>query len=191
MPLAIQSAPSAAQAVGAIPVLPAALVAVARPAAAATEPYGEGVSLPHAFGKGPPQNVPSAAAKDEKPGSRTWTEKLAAMFDGGAKKAADETPLDPAGLKAFIVRHGRPMTEITLAEAAAHGGQVRLLTAKNDPSGLTQKHAAQIGAIVTGRVQQEQIAVDWAPKAAAAAQTAETKTSSTFFSKLLWPVREA
>lgn len=199
---AIQNAPSANSVVGAIPVLPAALAA-ARPAAAAqplklatakaaTEPYGEGVSLPYAVGKGP---------KDEKAGSQTWTEKLAAMFDGGAKKSADEPPLDPANLKAFIVRHGQPMTEITLAEAASRGGQLRLLTAKNDPSGLTEKHAAQVGAILRGgatkAVQQEQLAVDWSPKAAAAAPsaqaapTAETKAPSSLGSKLLWPFREA
>ncbi|MDD5301745.1 MAG: hypothetical protein PHS14_01445 [Elusimicrobia bacterium] len=188
---AIQNAPSAAQVVGAIPVLPAALAA-ARPAAAPTEPYGEGVSLPNAVGKGP--------ANDEKAASKTWTEKLASMFDGSAKKSADATPLDPSNLKAFIVRHGQPMTEITLAEAAAHAGQVRLLTAKNDPSGLTEKHAAQIGAIIRGgatkAVQKESLAVDWSPKAGAAAPaspsaaTAEAAPSS-LASKLLWPFREA
>jgi hypothetical protein len=145
--------------------------------------------------------APSAPAKDEKAGAKTWTEKLSAMFDGVAKKTVDETPIDPANLKAYVVRHGQPMTEITLAEAATHAGQVRLLTAKNDPSGLTQKHAAQVGAIVRGgatkAVQQESLAVDWSPKAASAAKAlqaapaAEAKASSSLGSKLLWPLREA
>ena len=197
---AIQSAPSAAQVVGAIPVLPAALSAAPSPAAAATEPYGEGVSLQNAVGKGPMFVAPSAASKDEKAGAQTWTEKLSAMFDGNGKKAPIEAPIDTADLKAFVVRHGQPMTEITLAEAAAHAGQVRMLTAKNDPTGLTEKHAAQVGAIIRGgvtkAVQKESLAVDWSPKAVAAARAtltapvAEAKTSS-LGSKLLWPLREA
>lgn len=189
------SAASAIEVVGAIPTLmPAGL------AATATEPYGEEVPLPHAVGKGPAvpaalSAVRSAASKDEKPGAQTFTEKIAAMFDGGAKKTETETPLDPSGLKAFIVRHGQPMTEITMAEAAAHGGKVRLLTAKNDPSGLNEKHAAQVASML-GRasvkaVQKEALAVDWAPKAAAAAEAAEQAAPKTLGAKLLWPIREA
>ncbi len=142
-------------------------------------------------------SAPSVAAKDEKPGAPTWTEKLAVMFDGGAKKVADETPLDPVNLKAFVVSHGRPMTEITLAEAAARGGQVRLLTAKNDPSGLTEKHVAQIGTILRGggstaKIQQEKLAVEWSAKSAPATEAPVEKTAApTLGSKLLWPLREA
>ncbi len=191
---AIQSAPSAVQVVGAIPVLPAALAASVSPAAAQSLKPSSLVSEAMLV-------APSAAAKDEKAASKTWTEKLAAMFDGNEKKAPIEAPIDTAGLKAFVVRHGQPMTEITLTEAASHAGQVRLLTAKNDPSGLTEKHAAQVGAIVRGgvtkAVQKESLAVDWSPKAAAAAQAAltapvaEAKAPSSFGSKLLWPLREA
>ncbi len=186
---AIQSAPSAAQVIGAIPVLPTALAAFILPVAAQPLKPSSFV-IPARF------VAPSATAKDEKPGAKTWTEKLAAMFDGNAKKSSDETPVDPANLKAFVVRHGQPMAEITLAEAAAHAGQVRLLTAKNDPSGLTEKHAAQVGVILRGgatkAVQQESLAIDWSPKAAATAESAAAATApSTLGSKLLWPVREA
>jgi hypothetical protein len=189
MPAAISNAPSAAQVVGAIPVLPAALAAV-RPAAAA-EALKLSPSVPAAL-----SGAPSAPAKDGTPAAKTWTEKLAAMFDGNEKKSADESPLDPGTLKAFVVRHGQPMTEITLTEAASRGGQVRLLTAKNDPSGLTQKHAAQVLGMLraggaTAAVAQEQIAVDWSPKPAAVVEAAAAQTSSSFGSKLLWPVREA
>ncbi|MBI2386437.1 MAG: hypothetical protein HYV14_10535 [Elusimicrobia bacterium] len=188
---AAQAAPSAAQVVGAIPALPAALAPI-RPAAA-TRP----LELSQV------QVVPAAAfvapsaAKDEAATSKTWTEKLAAMFDG-AKKSAAEPALDPSGLKAFVVRHGRPMTEITLAEAAARKGQVRLLTAKNDPSGLSEKNAAQVGALLgvaaKGKIEQEKLAVDWSPKTAAAPQAApatEKKGPTSLGAKLLWPFREA
>lgn len=192
---AAQAAPSAAQVVGAIPVLPAALSRVSHISAAATLP----LKLSQV------QVVPAAtfvapsAAKDEAAASKTWTEKLAAMFDG-AKKTAEAPALDPSGLKAFVVRHGQPMTEISLEEAAARKGQVRLLTAKNDPSGLSEKHAAQVGALlragVKGKIEQEKLAVDWSPKAAAAsaaqaASPAGTKTPTSLGSKLLWPFREA
>ena len=180
---AIQAAPSAAQVVGAIPSLPAALAPV-RPAAAS-----QPIELSQV----------RVAPKDEAAAPKTWTEKLSAMFDGSAKKTVEEPALDPSGLKAFVVRHGQPMTEITLAEAAARKGQVRLLTAKNDPSGLSEKHTAQIGGIlagaVKGKIEQEKLAVDWSPKAAAAreAETAPAarSASATLGDKLLWPFREA
>lgn len=186
------SAPSAAQVVGAIPALPAALAPVR--SAAATQP----LKLSQV------QVVPAAAfvapsaAKDEAQASKTWTEKLAAMFDG-AKKSAETPALDPSNLKAFVVRHGQPMTEISLEEAASRKGQVRLLTAKNDPSGLSEKNAAQVGALLRsgakGKIEQEKLAVDWAPKAAPAAPAAgtavEKKAPSSFGSKLLAPFREA
>lgn len=183
----IRNAPSAAQPVAAIPVLPAALAPI-KPAAAA-QTLKISAAVPRALAP-----TSSSGAKDEKPGAQPWTEKLAAMFDGG-KKAADETSVDPATLKAYVVLHGQPMTEISLTEAASHGGQLRLLTAKNDPSGLTEKHATQVGALVRGgetnAVQKEALAVDWAPKAAAAEQPAETKAPASLGSKLLWPFREA
>ena len=188
---AIQIAPSAAQVLGAIPVLPAALAAEVRPAAAS-----QPLELSQ-VGVVPAANfvAPSAASKDEKSASKTWTEKLAAMFDGNVKKTADEAPIDPANLKAFAVRHGQPMTEITMAEAASRPGQVRLLTAKNDPSGLTEKHAAQLGAILRGTakaVQQETLSVDWSPRASAARENAAAASvPATLGSKLLWPIREA
>lgn len=188
----IQAAPAAAQGVAAIPVMPAALAAV-RPAAA--QALKVSPAAPTAL-----LAAPSAPAKDEG-ASRTWTEKLAAMFDGGAKKPVDQAPIDTGDLKAFVVRHGQPMTEITLAEAASRKGQVRLLTAKNDPSGLSEKNAGQIGALLgiaaKGKIEQEKLAVDWSPKAAAAAQaspaaaTAASKVSSSLGSKLLAPFREA
>ncbi len=190
----IQAAPSAAQVVGAIPALPAALAPVR--AAAAIQP----LKLSQV------QVVPAAAfvapstAKDEAQASKTWTGKLSAMFDG-SKKTAEAPALDPSNLKAFVVRHGQPMTEITLAEAAARKGQVRLLTAKNDPSGLSEKNAAQVGALLgvaaKVKLEQEKLAVDWSPKAAAAAQaspaapTGASKVSSSIGSKLLAPFREA
>jgi len=181
------SAASAIEVVSAIPTLmPAGLAAMVAPAAALPQ-------IPAALFNGP-----SAASKETPSGaqaSQTWTEKLASMFDGGDKKKATETPLDPSGLKAFVVRHGQPMTEITMAEAAAHGGKVRLLTAKNDPSGLDEKHAAQVASLL-GRasvkaVQKEALAVDWAPKASAAAEAAEQAAPATLGAKLLWPFREA
>lgn len=183
------SAASAIEVVGAIPFLvPTTLAAKVVPAAA--QPVVPTAIVPKALFAGQ-----SAAAKDEKPASKTFTEKLAAMFDGGAKKEAGETPLDPSGLKAFIVRHGQPMTEITMAEAKAHGGKVRLLTAKNDPSGVNEKQAAQVAALL-GRasvkaVQKEELAVDWAPKAAAAAESSAQAAPTTLGSKFLWPFREA
>lgn len=186
---AIGAAPAAVSAVGAVPVLPAARAGV-RPAVQALK---VSPAAPAALFV-----APSAPAKDEA-ASRTWTEKLAAMFDGGAKKPAAETSFDTGNLKAFVVRHGQPMTEITLAEAASRRGQVRLLTAKNDPTGLNEKHAAQVGALLRGgktkAVQKESLAVDWSPKAAAAAKTAaapaEAKAPSSLASKLLAPFREA
>jgi hypothetical protein len=185
-------APSAAQAVGAI--VPTALSEAAHIAAAKGQPLN-----PAAFSASGIQAatlVAPSTAKDEAAATKTWTEKLAAMFDGAAKKAPGETPIDPAGLKAFVVRHGQPMTEITLAEAAARKGQVRLLTAKNDPSGLSEKNAAQVGALLglaaKAKLEQEKLAVDWSPKAAApqAALAARTASAS-FVDKLLWPLREA
>ncbi len=118
------------------------------------------------------------------------------MFDGGAKKSADETPFNPAGLKAYVVRHGKPMVEISLAEAAERGGQVRLLTAKNDPSGLNEKHSAQVAGLLRAAsiktVQQEKLAVDWSPKVEAAATSAPAAiVPTTLVSKLMWPIREA
>jgi len=188
------SALSAVEAVGAIPVMAVAAAAIA-PAAART--IAPSAAVPAALLSGP-----SSAAKDEKPGAPTWTEKLAAMFDGGAKNAADETTLDPSGLKAFVVSHGRPMTEITLAEAAARGGQVRLLTAKNDPSGVSEAQAAQVAALL-GRasvksIQKEALSVDWAAgaavKAAPAVEAARSpggRIPASLGSKLLFPIREA
>lgn len=186
-------APSAAQVVGAIPALPAALAPVR--SAAATRP----LKLSQTQVVAAATFVAPSAAKDEA-GSRTWTEKLAAMFDGGAKKPVDQTPIDTSGLKAFVVRHGQPMTEITLAEAAARKGQVRLLTAKNDPSGLSEKNAAQVGALLgvaaKVKLEQEKLAVDWSPKSEAptsgqAAPAGGTKAKTSFGSKLLAPFREA
>ncbi len=186
------SAASAVEVVGAIPVIPAALAAPV-PAPAATEPYGEEVPLPHSVGKGLEKGP---ASKEEKPGTVTWTEKLSAMFDGGAKKDAAESPLDPSGLKAFVVRHGQPMTEITMAEAAARGGQVRLLTAKNDPSGLGEKSAASVAALL-GRateksVQKEALSVNWAPRQRSVEEALPRHMArSSLSEKLLWPFREA
>jgi len=187
LPTALQFSPSAAQVVGAIPALPAALAAAPVQAAASQPMKSAALASASSF--------VAPTAKDEKASkTTTWTEKLAAMFDGGAK-ASDETPVEPSGLKAFIVRHGQPMTEITLAEAAAHGGKVRLLTAKNDPSGLNEKHAAQVAALLARpsakSIQKESLAVDWAPKAAEAVERAEQAAPSTLGSKLLWPLREA
>lgn len=188
----IQAAPSAAQVVGAI--MPMALSEASHiRAAAATQPLLSQVQVVPAA-----TFVAPSAAKDDAQASKTWTEKLGAMFDGVAKKAPGETPVDPSNLKAFVVRHGQPMTEISLEEAAARKGQVRLLTAKNDPSGLSEKHAAQVGALLRsgakGKIEQEKLAVDWSPKAApAATATPEAKTAAatSFGSKLLWPFREA
>ncbi|MBI2789718.1 MAG: hypothetical protein HYX59_13650 [Elusimicrobia bacterium] len=186
---AAQAAPSAAQVVGAIPALPAALAPVR---AAAAQPLLSQVQVVPAA-----TFVAPSAAKDEAAASKTWTEKLAAMFDG-AKKSAEAPALDPSNLKAFVVRHGQPMTEISLEEAAARKGQVRLLTAKNDPSGLSEKNAAQVGSLLgvaaKGKIEQEKLAVDWAPKAApaaTAAPAAEAKAKTSLASKLLWPFREA
>ncbi|PIR16074.1 MAG: hypothetical protein COV48_10875 [Elusimicrobia bacterium CG11_big_fil_rev_8_21_14_0_20_64_6] len=193
-PAAFIDAPSAIQVVGAIPALPAALAAV-RPAAAQPLKTSEVV-----LAAMPAASSAEAGAKTEA-ASKTWTEKLASMFDGSAKKSADTTPLDPANLKAFVIRHGQPMTEISLAEASALGGQVRLLTAKNDPSGLTEKHAAQIGALVRGgatkAIEQEKLAVDWSAKPTEPTQTepaapkAGPKIPASLSAKLLWPFREA
>jgi hypothetical protein len=180
---------------GLIPVMPVALAAVVRPAAAAAQPL-KPAAVSAALAPAALRNVPSAAAKDEK-AVPTWTEKLAAMFDGGAKKAADETPLDPANVKTFLVRHGQPMTEIAPGGAIPKNARIRLLTAKNDPSGLSEKHAAQVAVLmksagVTSKVQQEALGVNWAPKAAAAAvESSGTKAASTVGSKLLAPFREA
>lgn len=189
---AAQAAPSAAQVVGAIPALPAALTPVRSAAAAQPLKLSQVQVVPAATFVAP------STAKDEAETSKTWTEKLAAMFDGVAKKTPGETPVDPSTLKAFVVRHGQPMTEISLEEAASRRGQVRLLTAKNDPSGLSEKHAAQVGALLRsgakGKIEQEKLAVDWSPKAApAATATPEAKTdaATSFGSKLLWPFREA
>lgn len=197
IPDALRAAPSAAQVVGAIPALPAALAAAPAAAAAAAARPAKISNL----AAGAMFVAPSAPAKDAKAAEKTWTEKLAAMFDGGAKKAGDETPLDPGTLKAFVVRHGQPMTEISLEEAASRRGQVRLLTAKNDPTGLSEKHAAGIGSLlagaVKGKIEQEKLAVDWSPKAAAPAQAAgpataaEAKAPASLASRLLWPFREA
>lgn len=190
----IQAAPSAAQVVGAIPALPAALAPVR--SAAATQP----LKLSQVQVAAAATFVSPSASKDEAESSKTWTEKLAGMFDG-SKKSAEGPAFDTSNLKAFVVRHGQPMTEITLADAAARKGQVRLLTAKNDPSGLSEKNAAQVGALLgvaaKVKLEQEKLAVDWSPKAAAAAQaspaaaTGASKASSSFGSKLLAPLREA
>lgn len=142
--------------------------------------------------------VSAAAKADGKPGEQTRAGALAVLFDGAPIKSADD--VDPAGLKAFVVRHGQPMREITLAEAAAHNGQVRLLTAKNDPTGLNEKHAAQVGALVRPgarkAVQQEKLAVEWSapaktPAQAETASASSARTPTTLASKLLWPFREA
>lgn len=190
----IQAAPSAAQIIGAIPALPDGLAPVR--SAAATQPF----KLSQVQVAAAATFVAPSTAKDEAQTSKTWTEKLGAMFDGAAKKAPGETPVEPSVLKAFVVRHGQPMTEITLTEAAARKGQVRLLTAKNDPSGLSEKNAAQVGALLgvaaKVKLEQEKLAVDWSPKAAAAQAsqapaTGASKASSSFGSKLLAPFREA
>ena len=196
---AAQAAPSAVQVVGAI--VPMALSAATHIAAAKSQPLN-----PAAFsasGIRAATFVAPSAAKDEAAASKTWTEKLAAMFDG-AKKSADqapaETPVAPSNLKAFVVRHGQPMTEITLAEAAGRKGQVRLLTAKNDPSGLSEKNAAQVGALLggaaKGKIEQEKLAVDWSPKVAAASAAAKaapaaSKAAMSLGAALIWPFREA
>ena len=189
---AAQAAPSAVQVVGAIPALPAALAPVRAAAAAEPLKLSQVRVVPAATFVAP------FAAKDEAAASKTWTEKLASMFDGVAKKAPGETPVDPSNLKAFVVRHGQPMTEISLEDAAARKGQIRLLTAKNDPSGLSEKNAAQIGALLgvaaKVKLEQEKLAVDWSPKAApaaTAAAAAEAKSKTSLGSKLLWPFREA
>ena len=174
------AAPSVAQ-VAAIPALPAALAiaAAAKPDAAARVAASIVPLTPAALVPAALSRVPAAAAKDGKDSEAGWTGKLAAMFDGGAE------------LKAFVVRHGAPMIEITLAEAASRKGQVRLLTAKNDPSGLNEKDAARIGALVNAKVRHEALFVDWSPKAAEPSAAAAERAATTLGSKLLWPVREA
>jgi len=183
------SAASAIEVVGAIPILPSAVAAAIIPAAAS--PVVPAAVVPSALLAGH-----SSVGKDEKIAATTWTEKLAAMFDGGAKKNMEESPLDPSGLKAFVVRHGQPMTEITMAQAAASRGQVRLLTAKNDPSGLGEKSAAAVAALL-GRpsvksVQKEALAVDWAPRQRSVEGALPRHMArSSLSEKLLWPFREA
>lgn len=163
---------------------PSAHAAVLAVAAASAEPV-----KPIAFSAIP---AAPAVAKSEAAAAKTWTEKIAAMFDGSAKKDAGD--LDPADLKAFVVNHGKPRVEITMTEAAARGGQVRLLTAKNDPKGLNEKHAARVSALLSPAVklQQEQLTVDWSPKKTAeAAAAASAAAPAGLIGKLTWPFREA
>lgn len=190
---AIRPAPGATVvAASFVPVLPAALT-VGRPSAPSV---GDAPALPAALQGA----LTPAASKSEKPGEsaaaeKTWTEKLAAMFDGGEKKAPSE--LDPATLKAFVVRQGAPTVETTLAGAAKavageKGVQVRLLTAKNDPRGLTEKHDAQVGALlkaegVSGHVMREALAVDWKHEDSRRGGAVEGVKGS----KWTWPLREA
>ncbi len=139
--------------------------------------------------------APSAAAKSEGGQDKGWAAKLTAMFDGGSAKKGDD--LEDAPLKAFVVRHGKPMEEITLEQAAARGGQVRLLYAPNDPTGLAEKDAEKVRALLAAggakaTVSKEKLAVDWSPKAAATAAAAdESAKTEAPKSKLTWPFREA
>jgi hypothetical protein len=118
------------------------------------------------------------------------------MFERGTTPLRDATPVDPAALKVFVVRHGEAMAEIALDEAAAHAGQVRLLTAKHDPQGLTEQHLAQIGALLrlngsrTG-IQREEISIGWAPRTTATENAAAIPGRPVRRgSKLTWPIRE-
>ena len=118
------------------------------------------------------------------------------MFDGGVKKVDDEAPLDPASLKTFIVRHGRPMTEIAPGQALPKNAQVRLLTAKSDPTGLNEKHAARVSALlknagVSSKVQQEALGVSWNAASSAADEPAGTAAPTSIAAKIFWPAREA
>lgn len=181
----VSAAPSAIETVAAIPAaVPSALVpakAVAMPASApeAAKPAQAGLLL-----AGAPVSPKDGEAKSED----GVAAKISAWFDGGAAKKSD-APVDPANLKAFVVRHGEPMREITLAEAAAHRGPMRLLTAKNDPRGLDAGHAAALGA--AGHVQQERLAVEWNPKGSAEETAADAPTPTKgIVNKLLWLPRE-
>lgn len=180
----VSAAPSAIETVAGIQAapIPAALAPAQAAAAAAARAEVNPSGLLLSGAPASPKEV-QAESKDG------WTTKLSAWFDGGAAKKSDG-PVDPANLRAFVVRHGEPMREIALAEAAAHRGPIRLLTAKNDPRGLDAGHASALGA--AGKIQQERIAVDWNPKAAengAAAADAPTPTA-TLADKLLWLPRE-
>lgn len=194
-------APAAAPAAvsAATPVSAASVLTTARPAAARAEALPAS-AVPAALSVAASAAGPvSAAAKaDGKSAESNRAGALAVLFDGAPVKPASD--VDPSGLKAFVVRHGQPMREITLAEAAAQDGQVRLLTAKNDPTGLDEKHALQVGALVRPgarkAVQQEKLAVDWAapaktPAPAGTAPASRSRVPSTLGAKLLWPFREA
>jgi hypothetical protein len=177
--------------------VPAALVPV-RPAAATAQPLKPAAVVPAALAPTALRNVPEAPAKGDQAASTTWTEKIAEMFDGDAKKAADEAPLDPATIKTFLVRHGQPMIEIGPGDAIPKNAQIRLLTAKNDPTGLGEKHAAQVAGLmksagVNSKVQQEALGVSWAPSQRQAEEELPRFTArpSSFGSKLLKPFREA
>ena len=80
----------------------------------------------------------SAGAKDEKPGSQTWTEKLARCSTAAPRRPPTRRPSTPRpqGFR----RAPRPSRWPRSAwpRRRCRGGQVRLLTAKNDPSGLTE-----------------------------------------------------
>ncbi|UPT73741.1 MAG: hypothetical protein M0D55_18125 [Elusimicrobiota bacterium] len=181
MPSAVSAAPSAIELVSAIPALPAALAPVkAVPSAGeAMKPSAPALR----------SGVPAAPSKDAAAKTQdSWTAKISAWFDGGAAKK-DDGPVDHGILKAFVVKHGQPMREITLAEAAAHRGAFRLLTAKNDPRGLSASHAAQFGG--KARVQQEAIAIDWSPKAVETAAAEKAPETKGLKAKLLAPFREA
>ncbi|MEK7388161.1 MAG: hypothetical protein AAB036_00535 [Elusimicrobiota bacterium] len=112
----------------------------------------------------------AAAAEGETPSSSAYpVENLPELFDGSARSSADGMPLDPENLKIFVVRHGQPMTEISLSEAASLNGQFRLLTAKGDPSGLSEVHTTKIAALLRHgglekNIDQESLAVDWHPQ---------------------------
>lgn len=189
--LALQSVSPLAAAPSAVKVIsaaPPALFAL-KPAPAAPDALKAGSPLAEALIPRSP-----AAAKEETPESKSWTDKLATMFDGGsAKKDAGE--IEPGGLKAFVVRYGGARVEIPLSEAASHRGPVRLLTAKNDPTGLSEKQTARVSALINSdaKIQQEQMAVNWSPKAAQAAEAAAEKAAvpAGAIGKLTWPFREA
>jgi ATP-binding cassette subfamily B protein len=118
--LAPLPAPSAAALPQALAVAPAALAAAPVAAAAtplsvsamaATEPYGEGVSLPHAVKKGPPQGSYAAlramqlpaASGGEKKGDEQSASDAQKSFDGSEVKAA-QAPVEakPGRIRTFL-----------------------------------------------------------------------------------------
>ncbi len=152
------------------PSVSAAKIEAAKPAA--------GKTVPSAL-----KPVLSAASKDEGPGKEKGEPEAGAseLFDGAKN------------LKAFVVQHGKPMVEVPLSQLASHRGQIRLLTAKNDPTGVTSENRKDVAAMLGAKVQREEISIDWSPKGAAASAPAAAgeKTKVSLKSVLLWPVREA